>query len=103
MSKPVFRRQNTGLIVEEEIYVLEFSDLKLHQQIGKGRRNRNKWLGVYCSYSLLGSFGRVFIGEYLGTEVAVKQIYRDETQKNELERFLERELAISKYRYFPSK
>lgn len=46
---------------------------------------------------MLGSFGRVFLGEYLGTEVAVKQIYRDETQKDELERFLERELAICKY------
>ena len=91
---PVLRRQNTGLIVEEEIYVLEFSDLCIMSQIGKGANS----LYHTCWYlSLLGSFGRVFRGEYLGTDVAVKQIYRDESQKNELERFLERELAICKY------
>lgn len=33
----------------------------------------------------------------MGTDVAVKQIYRDENQKDELERFLERELETSKY------
>jgi len=78
ITVPTFKRQNTGLIVEAEIYVLEFADLRILNQIGKG------------------SFGRVFLGEYLGTEVAVKQIYRDETQKDELEKFLERELAICK-------
>lgn len=48
-GKPVLKRQNTGLIVEEEIYMLDFKDLSLLSQIGKGNLLSLQILSIYLS------------------------------------------------------
>lgn len=74
-------REISGLLDDDDVNEIKFEDLVLIEQIGKG------------------SFGRVWKGKYLGTDVAVKQIFRETNQEKELQQYIDREINISKMRH----
>eukprot|EP01091_Cochliopodium_minus_P014486 TRINITY_DN4920_c0_g1_i1.p1 TRINITY_DN4920_c0_g1~~TRINITY_DN4920_c0_g1_i1.p1 ORF type:complete len:517 (-),score=144.86 TRINITY_DN4920_c0_g1_i1:18-1568(-) len=76
----VISKQDIGLPVNQ--YTIKKENLKINECIGSG------------------SFGAVYKGSYLGTEVAIKLIKKEELRQEEiLLRFLQREIASLKFNH----
>jgi serine/threonine protein kinase len=68
-----------GLPNVDNAHIISFDQLQFEEEIGSG------------------SFGSVYKGSYLGTPVAIKKIAKSEDLKQELDIFVQREQAMTKY------
>merc|ERR1711981_385484 len=68
-----------GLPSLDEAFLIPKDDLVFEEQIGKG------------------SFGNVYKGDYMGLPIAIKRIHKDMREEEELQRFIQREIAVSKF------